>query len=58
MCDSQGHHYNISKKWQIMKQKELIERRFDSFRFKKASHEIVKYEPQYYDENGAYQKDE
>ena len=41
-----------------MKQRELITRRFDSFRFKKASHEIVKYEPQYYDENGAYQKDE
>ena len=41
MCDSQGHQYNISKNWQIMKQKELIERRFDSFRFKKASHETL-----------------
>ena len=41
-----------------MKQRDLILRRFNSYRFKKASHEIVKYEPQYYDENGVYQKDE
>ena len=41
-----------------MKQRELITRRFDSLSFQKASHEIVKYEPQYYDDNGVYQKDE
>ena len=41
-----------------MKQKELILRRFNSFRFKKASHEIVKYKPEFYDDNGVYQKDE
>lgn len=41
-----------------MKLRDLILRRSDSLRFLKASHEIVKYEPQYYDENGAYQKDE
>jgi len=41
-----------------MKQKDLILHRFNSFRFQKASHEIVKYEPKYYDEKGVYQKDE
>lgn len=41
-----------------MKQRELIYRRFNSYRFQKASHEIVKYEPQYFDETGVYRKDE
>ncbi len=41
-----------------MKLRDLILCRSDSLRFLKASHEIVKYEPQYYDENGVYQKDE
>ena len=38
--------------------RDLILRRLNNLRFLKASHEIVKYGPQYYDENGAYQKDE
>ena len=41
-----------------MNLKDLILRRTDSLRFLRATHEIVKYEPRYYDENGAYQKDE
>jgi len=41
-----------------MKQKDLILHRFNSFRFQKASHEIVKYKPKFYDEKGVYQKDE
>lgn len=41
-----------------MKTRELILRRFDSLAFLRASHEIVKYKPEFYDENGVYQKDE
>ena len=41
-----------------MRQKEIISRRLNNLEFLKESHEIVKYAPQYYDENGAYQKDE
>lgn len=41
-----------------MKNRELILRRFDSLAFQRASHEIVKYKPEYYDENGEYPKDE
>ncbi|MBQ3207619.1 MAG: hypothetical protein IJN30_00090 [Bacteroidales bacterium] len=41
-----------------MKQKELILKRFDNLNFLKASHEIVKYSPEYYDENGVYQRNE
>ena len=41
-----------------MKQKEIISRRLNNLEFLKESHEIVKYAPQYYDENGVYQKDE
>ena len=42
----------------MMKQKEIISRRLNNLEFLKESHEIVKYAPQYYDENGVYQKDE
>ena len=41
-----------------MKQKDLILKRFDNLNFLKASHEIVKYSPEYYDENGVYQRNE
>ena len=50
--------FALNKQHSSMKQRDLILRRFNSFRFKQAAHEIVKYEPQYYDENGVYQKDE
>ena len=36
----------------MMKQKEIISRRLNNLEFLKESHEIVKYAPQYYDENG------
>ena len=41
-----------------MRIRDLILRRFDSLAFQRASHEIVKYKPEYYDENGVYQKEE
>ena len=40
------------------KQSDIILNRFDSLRFARASHEIVKYRPEFYDEKGRYQKDE
>ena len=38
--------FALNKQHSSMKQRDLILRRFNSYRFKKASHEIVKYEPQ------------
>jgi hypothetical protein len=42
----------------MVKQRDIILNRFDSLRFARASHEIVKYRPEFYDEKGHYQKDE
>ncbi len=42
----------------MAKLKDLILKRDNSIRFRRRSHEIVKYRPEYYDEDGHYQKDE
>ena len=42
----------------MVKQRDIILNRFNTLRFARASHEIVKYRPEFYDKKGRYQKDE
>ena len=42
----------------MTKQKDLITNRFNSLRFCRLCHEIVKYHPEFYDDNGRYLKEE